>query len=65
MKRKYKSVDIYEQHNVILLQIYLKQNKIKYETSDASTKKVYCIHFELLVNEEEEAKVNEFLEKNM
>lgn len=40
------------------LKVFLKNNKIKFETSGADN----LVHFEILVNQFEEKKINEFLE---
>lgn len=55
----YKNVEL-NKNDADKLSVFLKDNKIKFETSGADN----LIHFEILVNRFEEVKINEFL-KNL
>ena len=59
-KRKmklYKNVEL-SKSDAEQLKVFLKNNKIKFEISGADN----LVHFEILVNQFEEKKINEFLE---
>lgn len=53
----YKNVEL-NKNDADKLRVFLKDNKIKFETSGVGK----MVHFECLVNQFEEKKVNEFLE---
>lgn len=53
----YKNVEL-SQNDAEELKAFLKNNKIKFETSGAEN----LVHFEILVNQFEEKKINEFLD---
>lgn len=52
----YKNVEL-NKNDADKLRVFLKDNKIKFETSEAGK----LIHFEILVNKFEEEKINKFL----
>lgn len=53
----YKNVEL-SKSDAEQLKVFLKNNKIKFETSGAEN----LVHFEILINKFEEKKINEFLE---
>lgn len=60
VKRKmklYKNVEL-SKRDAEQLKVFLKNNKIKFETSGAEN----LIHFEILVNQFEEKKINDFID---
>ena len=60
VKRKmklYKNVEL-SKRDAEQLKVFLKNNKIKFETSGAEN----LVHFEILVNQFEEKKINDFID---